>query len=282
MLAIALAFSSSLCFGVCDFLAGMQARRIPLLWLMIISQLLAFVILIAILALSGTSAPPVVKLLPAAAAGIGGMIALAAFFRALAIGTMSIVAPISSTGAAVPVLVGIASGNRPAVLQVGGIIAALVGIMLAAREAGDETSARPAAARASIWLALIAACGFGGYLVGIRASAQSGVLWTLGAARLTSLLALALAIRRPPALPAAQRRRALPALCAIGLLDLGGNLLYAVATRHGQLAIIGVVASLYPLATVVLARAVLRERVQRVQELGIVAAILGVVLLAAG
>ena len=286
MIAIALALGSSICFGVCDFIAGLQARRIPLLGLMLISQLIAFAILVAILAISGTAPPPVAKLLPAAAAGVGGMIALAAFFRALAIGTMSIVAPISSTGAAIPVLVGIASGNRPAALQVAGMIAAVAGIILAGRNAGDGGAPHgpPDGARTSVWLALFAAAGFGGYLVGIRASAQSNVLWTLGAARLTSVLLLGLAVtlRRRPVLPAAARAAALPALFVIGMLDLGGNLCYAIASRHGELAIVGVVASLYPVATVLLARAVLGERVQRAQEVGIAAAIVGVLLLAAG
>jgi drug/metabolite transporter (DMT)-like permease len=281
--AIVLALGSAICFGVSDFAAGLQARRIPLLGLMILSQSLALVILVAMLAISGAPAPDLVKLLPAAAAGVCGMIALAAFFRGLAIGAMSVVAPISSTGAAVPVLVGIASGNRPAALQVAGIVSVVVGIMLAGRQAA-EVGADAKDARTSVWLALVAAAGFGAYLVAVRASAQSSVLWTLGAARLTSVLALglAIAVRRTPLLPQAQRRGAVPALCLIGSLDLGGNLCYAVATRHGQLAIVGVVASLYPVATVLLARAVLVERVQRVQEVGIAAAILGVLLIATG
>jgi drug/metabolite transporter (DMT)-like permease len=297
VLAIALALGSSVCFGVSDFIAGLQARRVPLLGLLIVSQLVALLILVAIVAVGGTSPPPLVKLLPAAGAGLGGMIALAAFFRALAIGTMSIVAPISSTGAAVPVLVGIASGNRPTALQVGGIVAVVIGIVLAGREASDGPAAVDAVAhpphpthpatRTSVWLALFAAGGFGGYLVGVRTSAQTNVLWTLAAARVSAVAVLGLVLAfllvaqgrsAHPVVP----RTALPAIFVVGVLDLAGNVLYAVASRHGELAIIGVVASLYPIATVLLARAMLHERVRRMQEVGIVAAILGVLLVAAG
>jgi drug/metabolite transporter (DMT)-like permease len=281
MIAIALALASSVCFGVCDFIGGLQTRKMALLGVLVISQLVAFVLLVVILSLSGDSPPPLVKLLPAMAAGIGGMIALSAFFRALAIGTMSIVAPISSTGVAVPVLVGVASGNRPGVLQVIGIVAAVAGVIAASREP-DRDGVRPA--RAGIALALGAAIGFGGYQVGIRASAQSSVLWTLGAARLAAVLVLlvVLAVKRTRLLGEEPSLAQLASLVFLGALDLLGNVLYAIATRHGELAIIAVLASLYPVSTVVLARAFLAERVQRIQEVGIVMALLGVLLIAAG
>ncbi|MHB8691729.1 MAG: EamA family transporter [Solirubrobacteraceae bacterium] len=281
MVAIALALASSVCFGVCDFIGGLQTRKMALLGVLVISQLVAFVLLVVILSLSGDSPPPLVKLLPAMAAGIGGMIALSAFFRALAIGTMSIVAPISSTGVAVPVLVGVASGNRPGVLQVIGIVVAVAGVIAASREPHDD-GVRPAGA--GIALALGAAIGFGGYQVGIRASAQSSVLWTLGAARLSAVLVLlaVLAVKRTRLLPEERSLAPLASLVLLGVLDLFGNVLYAIATRHGELAIVAVLASLYPVSTVVLARAVLAERIQRIQEVGIVTALLGVLLIAAG
>jgi len=92
------------------------------------------------------------------------------------------------------------------------------------------------------------------------------------------------AVRRGQLLPSEREQSlaVLPSLLAIGVLDLLGNVLYAIATRHGQLAIVAVMASLYPLSTVLLARAMLKERVQRIQEAGIIAAVLGVVLIAAG
>ncbi len=306
MLAIAIALSSSICWGVSDFVGGIQARRMPLMNLMLLSQGIGVACLIVLVAARGSAPPHLVRLIPAAAAGIGGVAALTAFYRALSIGTMSIVAPISATGVTVPVIVGIASGDRPAAVQVGGILAAIIGVALASREQSDGSGRQ--IARASIGLALLAALGFGGYFVGMRSSARADVLWALLAARGAGVLALLLvvAVRRDAvgALRGRQavgarhgrepvrarrgrealgaRRGALPALAAIGMLDLAANGLYAIASRHGALSEVAVAASLYPVATVVLARAVLGERVRRIQEVGIVAAITGVVMIAAG
>jgi len=129
--------------------------------------------------------------------------------------------------------------------------------------------------------ALIAALGFGSFFVGLRISARTDVLWALLAARATGCACLLL-------LAARSRVRvtglgvSLPLLMLAGLLDLSANATYALATRHGLLSVVAVASSLYPLATVALARLVLKERVRRVQELGIVMAVLGVILLAAG
>ncbi len=282
MLALVLALGSSLCWGMSDFLGGLQSRRQPLLAVMLISQGAALICLLALVAVRGAGPPHLVKLLPALGAGAAGMVALSAFYRALSIGTMSIVAPISATGAVVPVVVGIAQGERPAALQLAGIAAAIVGVVLASRE--DDAALRHdarAPSRASIPLALVAAAGFGTFFVGLRSSARVDVVWALVAARVAgvALLVLVLAARR--SVPV-RDRRALAALAAVGLLDLSANGLYAVATRHGLLSVVAVAASLYPLGTVLLARAVLGERVRRVQEVGIVAALTGVVLIAAG
>jgi drug/metabolite transporter (DMT)-like permease len=261
-----------------DFLGGVQSRRRPLLPVMLTSQLAGLLGLLVIVAIVSGAPPAAVKLLPAVGAGVGGIIALTAFYRALAIGTMSIVAPISATGVIVPVVVGIAGGERPAALQLGGIAAAVIGVVLASRE--EDAGAR-SPGRTSVLLALVAAAGFGSFFVGLRPSARVNLAWALVAARGTSvaLLALAAAVRRPAMV---RKPGALAVLSAVGLLDLSANGLYALATRHGLLSVVAVGASLYPLATVVLARVLLGERVRRVQELGIVAALAGVVLIAAG
>ncbi len=279
MLAIAIALSSSVCWGVSDFVGGIQARRLSLLNLMLLSQGIGLACLIVLVAARGSAPPHLVRLLPALAAGIGGVAALSAFYRALAIGTMSIVAPISATGATVPVVVGIATGDRPAALQIAGIFAAIAGVALASRERSVGSEGR--LARASIGLALLAALGFGGFFVGMRSSARADVLWALLAARGAGVIGLLLVVGvRRRAVGAG--RHALGPLAAIGILDLAANGLYALASRHGALSEVAVAASLYPVATVLLARAVLGERVRRVQEVGIVAAIAGVVLIAAG
>ena len=216
----------------------------------------------------------------AALAGSAGIIALGAFYRALAIGTMSVVAPISATAAAVPVLVGLAEGERPSTLQVAGMAIALAGVILASREPIEEGAAPPN--RAAIGLALVAAAGFGTFFVGIdKASATAEVPWVIVVQRCSSLALLviaALAVR--PTLP--RDAPSLLMLGMVGVLDLGANGLYALATTKGLLSVVSVLGSLYPAVTVVLARFVLAERIARVQEVGVVLALAGVVAISAG
>ena len=216
----------------------------------------------------------------AALAGSAGIIALGAFYRGLAIGTMSVVAPISATAAAVPVLVGVAEGERPGTLQVAGMVAALAGVILASREPIEEGGAPTN--RASIGLALVAAAGFGTFFVGIdKASATAEVPWVIVVQRGCSLvLLLAAALVARPSLP--RDRTSVAALGVIGLLDLGANGLYALATTKGLLSVVSVLGSLYPAVTVVLARLVLAERIARIQEVGVVLALAGVVAISAG
>jgi drug/metabolite transporter (DMT)-like permease len=277
---LALALSASLGWGIADFIGGLQARRLPLLQVMLFSQGIALAVLAVVVAAHGHAPPRLARLLPAAAGGLVGIIGLTAFYRALAIGTMSIVAPIAATGVCVPVVVGIAGGEHPTSVQLAGILAATAGVVLASREP-DPESARGRVARASIVLALIAALGFGSFAVGLRSSARADVLWALLAARGTGVLALAIAflIYRAPRVPL---RASYVPLVAMGTLDLTANGLYAFATRHGLLSVVAVAASLYPLATVLLARGLLGERVRRSQEVGIAAAVAGIALIAAG
>jgi drug/metabolite transporter (DMT)-like permease len=260
----------------------MQTRAVPLLRVLLISQSFGLECLGAILLIRGTGPPAFAHLWPAIAAGLAGTAALAAFYRALAVGSMSIVAPIAATGVVVPVVVGIAQGERPAAIQLVGIVAASVGVVLASREQSEEPSPDGRGmTRTTLLLSLIAAAGFGSFFVGLRSAAHYDVLWALLASRGAgvAMLLVATLIVRPPRL--GDRWRLLP-LSVVAALDLGANGLYAVATRHGLLAEVAVGSSLYPLATVVLARIVLGERVHRIQELGIVAAIVGVAMIAAG
>jgi drug/metabolite transporter (DMT)-like permease len=282
MLAVALGLSSSVCWGLADFLGGLQSRRVPVLAVMLVSQATGLVAIAAWVALGDTAAPGLDDLWPAAAAGLAGALALTAFYRALAIGTMSIVAPISATGAAVPVLVGVAGGERPGALQVLGIVAAVVGVVLASREEDRDPSAgRRAPARTSVALALVAAVGIGAFLTGIDKASDASVPWALLSARAVSVAATAIAVvATRTRIPTAPPRLGL--LAATGLLDSGANLLYALGTTEGLLSVVAVLGSLYPVSTVLLARALLGERVRRVQEAGIVAALAGVVLIAAG
>jgi drug/metabolite transporter (DMT)-like permease len=281
VLAVALGLSSSLFWGLGDFLGGLQSRRVRVLAVLLVSQASGLAAIAIGIAIARPEAPPLVDLWPAAAAGLAGAIALSAFYRALAIGTMSIVAPISATGAAVPVVVGIAGGDRPAALQLAGIVAAVVGVVLASRELDEPHPEGHVPERTSIALALVAALGFGTFFVGMDAGADASVPWALVANRVASVTAVLLVVgaARVP-LPGSPRR--LAPLVLVGLLDAGANGLYAWGSTEGLVSVVAVLGSLYPVATVLLARLVLGERVRRVQEVGIVAALAGVVLIAAG
>ncbi len=286
MLALVLALGASLCWGVSDFVGGLQSRRRHVLVVLLISQAASLAGLIVVLAARAQAPADVARLLPAVAAGLAGVAALTAFYRALAIGKMSVVAPISATGVCIPIIVGIAGGERPAAIQLVGILAASAGVVLASREAdAEEHSAQ--ASRASIMLALVAAVGFGLFTVGIRSSARSDVLWTLFSERVAGVVAIGIAVivlRRRGARPdlAFGPVQTMGPVVVIGVLDLVGVGLYALAGTHGLLSIVAVAASLYPLVTVLLARTVLGERVQRIQEVGIAAAIVGVAMIAGG
>src|SRR3954469_743805 len=137
MLAAVLALASSLSWGVSDFLGGFQSRRQPLLAVMVVSQGFALVVLVVAITGGAATEHDTAATLGAAGSGMIGVLALTAFYRALAIGTMSIVAPLSAGRRGVPVLAGVASGGRPAAIELIGIVLAMLGVVLVGREAGE-------------------------------------------------------------------------------------------------------------------------------------------------
>jgi drug/metabolite transporter (DMT)-like permease len=282
VLAAVLALASSFAWGLSDFLGGFQSRRHALLAVLVLSQGLALAILIvAVLAGAPTEHDAAAT---AWAAGVGalGLLGLVAFYRALAIGTMSVVAPISATGVAIPVFVGLLSGERPGTVQVAGIVLACGGVILASREAPAVDAAARRSGRLAIGLALVAAVGFGSFFAGIdRAEESADVAWVLLSARIANvaLLLAACAVVRPK-LPTAPP--ALGAIAAVGVFDLLANLLFVLAAGRGLLSVVGVLGSLYPAVTVMLARVVLHERLTRTQNAGVVVTLAGVIALAAG
>jgi drug/metabolite transporter (DMT)-like permease len=282
VLAAVLALASSLSWGLSDFLGGLQSRRNHVLAVMLLSQALALAIIVTAVLAGAPTEHDAASTAWAASVGLLGLLGLLAFYRALAIGTMSIVAPISATGVAIPVLVGLASGERPGALQVAGIALACAGVVLAAREAPSDDFEARRASRASIGLALIAAVGFGTFFAGIDRAEETGdVAWVLLAARAADvalLVTAALVVR--PAIPRAPVT--LAAIAAVGVFDLLANLLFVLATGRGLLSVVGVLGLLYPAVTVLLARLVLHERLSRTQGAGVAITLAGVVALAAG
>ena len=209
-------------------------------------------------------------------AGLIGLVGLAAIYRGMAIGVVSVISTIAATGPVVPVLVGLTLGERPGGLQLAGMALTLGGVALLAFDRRPAQPGRRLVPGAG--LALIAALSFGLFLVAIRFASRPDAVWGVLATRAGSvsvLLLLGLAFRsrikpRPPDLPA---------LFAVGVLDVGADVFFAFATTTGLLSVVSILSSLYPVATVVLARIVLDERMARLQQAGIGLALTGVVLI---
>ena len=278
------ALLASLLWGTSDFLGGTASRRLPVASVLGVSQLAALLGLVPLAAVLGAFDEPRAYVLPALLAGLSGVVALAAFYRALAVGTMGVVAPIAALGVVVPVLAGLLDGERPGALRLAGIAVAVVGVVLAS---GPELSGRAGAA--PLLLAGAAALGFGLVFVLIAEASESGstgsVVMTLLTMRLVSVVVLTtllLAFARRRGLELSVRRRDLPLLVTIGAFDVGANGAFAVASQSDLVSVSSVLASLYPVVTVLLARRFHAERLAGVQLAGVALSLTGVVLLAAG
>ena len=279
MLAVALALGAALSWGVGDFLGGLKSRSIHVLTVIAVSQLAGLVGITIWLLLSQGDLPNAGDAAQAAAAGLAGAIGLAAMYRGMAIGAMGVVAPISAGAAAVPFVVGLAQGERPSALQLGGALLALLGVVLVSREPA------PVGARVAsgVGLAFVAAAGFGLFFVLLDAASSAdtsaaGTVFVMRGTAATFALAVAVAVGvnlRP-------ERQHFPAVLAVGLFDVGANVLFALATTRGLLSVVSVLASLYPVITVALAAVLLRERLAGVQRVGAGTALAGAALLSAG
>lgn len=295
-LGVPLGLGSGLCWGAADFFGGIQSRHLPALTVAFWSQVAGALALATALAIEGTP-PNATGFAWGLAAGIGAGCALTLFYRGLAEGTMSIVAPISACGAIVPVAAALLTGNQPGSLAALGVLVAVVGVVLVSRPAptaeGPGAVANRGRSRRVVAMALGAALGFGLFYVLVDAGttgSRGAPLWVIAGARTSSLAVLStLALvgqrgwgdrrSRRPALRWPGRRIGPVALIGIG--DTGANLLFAYAAIGGNLAVVGVLASLYPVTTVVLARWLLGERLSGGQNAGVVLALTGVGLLAA-
>lgn len=280
MAAIALSLCASACWGLADFAAGLKSRRLGALTVLTWVEASGLVATLAIIVATGEPLPDGRTTIYAVCAGAAGVSALGAFYRALSLGTMSIVAPISATGVMLPVIVGIVSGDTLTVLIGVGIVVTIAGVLLASREEVDELE-HGGPNRQAILLAVATALGFGLYFSFADIAADGSVLWLLAAGRIVALpFLLALAVhRRAPLLPTPSDRGQ---LLLIGCADLGATGLYGLATIRGALSIVSVIGALYPVVTVLLARAILHERLSRTQAAGVVLALAGVATVSAG
>jgi drug/metabolite transporter (DMT)-like permease len=211
----------------------------------------------------------------AIAGGLAGSIGLTAFYRSLAVGKMEINAPLSALiTAVIPVGFGFVVHGRPRVLQLVGFVVAILGTVLVSR---PEVAHQPPA---GVWLAVLAGLGFGGFLICMKLASASSILWPLCIARLTSavvILTFCLFARQSPLVPV----RLLPLAAFTGMLDTGGNALFMLAAQIGRLDVASVLSSLYPVTTVLLARWILKERLHRIQTVGMLAVLVAIPLIAA-
>jgi drug/metabolite transporter (DMT)-like permease len=278
VLAALLALGASVAWGTGDFLGGLKSRMLAPLAVLAVAQPVGLA-LILVIALLHWEPWPGESPLWAAPAALLGTLGLVAFYRGMAAGAISLVAPIAATGALIPVAFGLATGERPSALQLAGIALAVGGAVVTSYEPASES--RPARLTAGIGWAVLAAIAFGGYFIPMHAASEDDFVWATLVFRITSfsLVLLAVLLLRPRL---ARAPRDLAVLACIGVADTSGNVFFAAASSQGLVSVVSVLASLYPVVTVVLARLYLRERVTRVQEGGATATLVGVVLVSAG
>lgn len=277
------ALPGALAYGFADLTGGLASRRSPVLLVTTVIQLTGLVVLlpVALLPLGPLveGLPSPAALLYGALAGVAGTAGLMLYLRALSVGQMGVVAPLSAVvGAGLPVVVGVADGERTGPVTLAGIGLSLIAILLATVGGGGGTAA--AGARAGTLLALGAGAGFATFFVLLdRAPADSG-LWPLLAGRLTCvplLVLVAVLTRTRPTGPFPVRLTLVS-----GVLDTLANILFLLAARTGELGVSAVVVSLYPVVVAVAAGVVLHERLTRLQLGGAGLALGASLLLAAG
>lgn len=278
-MSVLLALGSAITFGVADFLGGLASRRTTAWTVVIGSQFFGGLLLVLLLPVLPSATIETADLLWGAAAGMAGAVALTQFFRALALGTMSVVAPISAViSGAVPVVAGVGLGERPSAVSWFGIALALPAIACIARERSHLVERT----RPDVLLsAVLAGFGFGVFFVFLDRTGDGAGIQPLIAARVTSVTIIGtlglLSARLAPL-----RGRLLGVVALSGVLDMTANVLFLYAVREGLLALGSVISAMYPASTLVLARTFLGERLQRIQSAGLGLAAVAVALVALG
>jgi len=268
-----LAVFSSIAYGAADFCGGLATKRgVPLLAVVIFSQLSGLILVLAALPFLPRSSPGAIDFAWGAAAGLAGGIGVALLYRALSVGVMSVVAPVTAVCAViVPLLVGILLGERPSTLAMAGMALAIVAIILVSQSGETHgASGVPTAIASGIVIGL--------FLVFLARSGPSAGLWPLIAARVVSVgffLVLGMAMRKK----LVPGRESMPLVTGGGALDMVANILYVLAVRQGLLSIVATLTALYPTSTIILARIVLRERLRTLQLLGVLCAAGAIVLI---
>jgi drug/metabolite transporter (DMT)-like permease len=300
-LAALLALAASGCWGLGDFIGGVKSRRFPVLLVVTGAQAVGLLAVAGVLLLIAVPAPALDVAAIAALSGLAQAAGIGAYYRGLSTGAMGVVGPIAATAAIVPLVVGLATGERPTSPQALGMCLAVAGVTTAAYQPSRPGVGGKRLA-AGVGMALLAALGFGSFFTLIGIASERGELgWVVFVNRVAGIVLLAALIaffirrsrssRNPPrpsseldpstaAMRAPRRVNDALAVAAIGLLSVGATFLFATATTLGLLSVVSVVGALYPVTTVLLATVLLHERIHPLQRAGTTAALLGVVLIA--
>jgi drug/metabolite transporter (DMT)-like permease len=277
VLGVLLALSASLMWGAADYGGGLLTRSRDVFSVVLVSQLAGLVVIACVVAGRGVGWPGSAAMLPAAIGGVLGSVTIVVFYLALSYGPVSIVAPVMASSAGIPVVYGIARGERPSALQFTGLVVTIVGVILVSLTTGDGH----ARGRRGIAFGVLAAVLLGVLLVLFSRAAAHDAYWAPLVLRVFSIATtlLIVLVRR---VRVRVERKVIALIACVGTLDMLANLAYSVSTTLQLLAITAVLSSLFPFVTVVLARVHLGERVTRVQQTGSVMTMVGVLLVAAG
>ena len=271
---IGFSLGSALCWGVADFSGGLASKQANVYKVVLTAHTTGLVLMVALAWMTGEPMPAMRAMLWGAAAGTAGAVGLAALYRGLAIGKMGIVAPITAVlTATLPVVFGGISQGLPRPMQLGGFLLAFVGIVLISRP--EKTDGVPK----GIGLALLSGAGFGLFLIFIKLAGTSAVYWPLAAARFPAVILMGL-LAVMSKTPSGFVPKVVGLAITAGVLDTAGNACFILATQQGRLDVAAVLSSLYPATTVLLAFVILKERVTAIQNVGVVAALLAVPMIA--
>ncbi len=280
MLSVALAALSGLIWGVGDFSGGKATQRAAVLPVVWISKLVSLPLLV--IYLIATYVPvTAIGLAWGGLAGVAGVVGLVLFYRALAAGAMTVVAPVTGvTSAAIPVVVGLVAGERPSLIRLLGVGCALLAIALVSL-APHPAGQRQVVTRRLVIAALGAGTGFALFfvLLAVAGKAAGGAvgLWPIAGSQISALIivALLLLMSRPGPWP---RGATLRWAMVAGPCDMTANALYLLATRGGDLSVVAPIAALYPVTTVILALIIEHERLRGIQVAGLSFAVAALVL----
>lgn len=282
-MAVLLGLAAAASWGVADFLGGLASRWMRATLAVVTSQAIGLAALLLLLPLFRNEPFTRDAAIWGGLSGLTGGLGLLFLYRGLGRGRMSVVAPVSAVvGASVPVVFDLAVGDPVGAVTMAGLVIALAALALVSWHPGTEGRVEGSGLlEGGLLDGLLAGLGFGTFFVLFPQAGDASGFWplvSLRAASVVMLTGIALSTRsfsRPGARP-------LRMLVGAGILDVTANLLYLLGTRRGLLSVVAVLASLYPAVTVLLARAVLKERLHRAQLLGLAAAGLGIVLITAG